>query len=164
MSRAFVKEDAQELPAVRARGGGLPPGTPNLATPAGLSALQEELAGLVAERRALEGAVDGIGLERRRALDAEIRALDAYLGTIEVVALPAAPMRVGFGTRVTLAGDAGERTVRIVGVDEADPAQGAISFVSPLARALFGATAGDEVVVTTPSGDEAWEVVAVDPL
>ncbi|MEZ4240166.1 MAG: GreA/GreB family elongation factor [Myxococcota bacterium] len=163
MSRAFVKEDggADALPEVRARGGGLPPGTPNLATPRSAAALREELAALAAERQGLEGADTGLALERKRRLDAEIRALDAYVGTLEVVPVPVAPTRAAFGTRVTLAGDDGERVVAIVGVDEADPAAGAVSFVSPLGRAILGAEVGDEVVVALPAGEEVFEVVAV---
>lgn len=171
MSRAFVKEDAQDAPAVRARGASsLPVGTPNLATPRSARALRAELEALIAERDPLEGQVvaNAIASERHRALTAEIRALERYLGTLEVVEPPAHPERVGFGTRVTLRRDADgqdvTRVVEIVGADEADPSAGSISFVSPLARALFGAVAGDDVSVPTPAGDEAWEVVAVGPL
>lgn len=173
MSRAFVKEDAQDAPPVRARGASsLPAGTPNLATPRSARALRDELDGLIADRDQLVDPTEGIARERHRALTAEIRALERYLGTLEVVEPPAHPERVGFGTRVTLRRDGDRdgdgqdapRVVEIVGADEADPSAGTISFVSPLARALFGAVAGDDVSVRTPAGDEAWAVVAVGAL
>jgi transcription elongation GreA/GreB family factor len=53
---------------------------------------------------------------------------------------------VQFGSRVTLLRDDGRRvTYRIVGEDEADPAKGTISYVSPLARALMGKMEGESV-------------------
>jgi transcription elongation GreA/GreB family factor len=51
-----------------------------------------------------------------------------------------------FGTSVTIVRDDGrEQTFRIVGEDEADPAHGSISHVSPLARSMFGKRVGDVV-------------------
>jgi transcription elongation GreA/GreB family factor len=67
---------------------------------------------------------------------------------------------VRFGMKVTLEGDdGGRRTWRIVGEDEADAAQGSVSHVSPMARALFGKGVGD---VVTVAGRE-WEIVALGP-
>jgi transcription elongation factor GreB len=54
-----------------------------------------------------------------------------------------------------------ERTVTIVGVDEADMEQDRISWISPVARALMKAKVGDEVTVRTPNGPEVLEVVAI---
>ncbi len=52
--------------------------------------------------------------------------------------------RCGSVSRVTIARDDGRRqTYRIVGEDEADPAAGTLSYVSPLARALMGKSPGD---------------------
>jgi transcription elongation GreA/GreB family factor len=53
--------------------------------------------------------------------------------------------------------DGRKQTFRIVGEDEADPALGSVSYVSPLARALLGKAEGD---VATVGGGEV-EVVAV---
>ena len=51
-----------------------------------------------------------------------------------------------FGSTVTIEREDGRRqTFRIVGEDEADPAKGTISYVSPLARALTGKSVGDIV-------------------
>ena len=53
-----------------------------------------------------------------------------------------------FGATVTIVRDDGRRqTFRIVGEDEADPAHGTVSHVSPLARALFGKQVGDTATV-----------------
>jgi transcription elongation GreA/GreB family factor len=50
--------------------------------------------------------------------------------------------------RVTLQyEDGAERSYTLVGEDEADPAQGLISWISPIAQALLGASVGDEVTL-----------------
>ena len=54
-----------------------------------------------------------------------------------------------FGATVTVQRDDGRaQTFRIVGEDEAEPARGSISYVSPLARAVLGGIIGDDVEVT----------------
>ena len=64
-----------------------------------------------------------------------------------------------FGSRVRIRMDGTERELRIVGDDEADPAAGLIAFSAPLARALIGAMAGEEVEL--PGRDEPIAVVAI---
>jgi transcription elongation GreA/GreB family factor len=66
---------------------------------------------------------------------------------------------VQFGNRVTIARDDGrEQTFRIVGEDEADPAKGSVSHVSPLARALLGKGVGD----TVSAGKDQAEIIAIE--
>jgi transcription elongation factor GreB len=67
------------------------------------------------------------------------------------------PQRTGFPRRE----DGAERRYRLVGVDEADPRRGALSWRSPLAAALLGARVGDTVTFRSPRGDEELEVVAL---
>ena len=70
--------------------------------------------------------------------------------------------RVFFGATVTVADeDDEERTVTLVGVDEADASSGRISWHSPLARALRGAALGDLRRVMLPAGEKEYEVVAI---
>ena len=71
--------------------------------------------------------------------------------------------QVFFGATVTYADqDDRERTVRIVGIDEADTARGEVSWISPIARALLKAREGDVVEIRTPAGPQSVEVVAID--
>ena len=98
-----------------------------------------------------------------------MRYWSARRGSAQVVTFDAASGEIRFGATVTLKRDrrSGERdgvrglgktqTFRIVGEDEADPALGTISHVSPLARALYGKGVGDTVRV----GDGEAEIVAV---
>src|SRR5688500_14727927 len=160
MSRAFVKEGEGPEPVMRPEPA-LPAGTPNLVTPEGAAAFRARAVALGEERRGLGDS--GMDVARRAAIDDELRWLERRLATFVVTTPPATPERAGFGAVVTLEGE-GTRTVRIVGVDEADPARGAVSWQSPLGRALLGAAAGDTVVVRTPRGDEEWEVVEVRAL
>ncbi len=67
---------------------------------------------------------------------------------------------VRFGSLVTLESESGERTVRIVGPDEAQGRE-AISVDAPLARALLGKREGDEVVVELPRGAVEYTIVGV---
>jgi transcription elongation factor GreB len=70
---------------------------------------------------------------------------------------------VFFGATVTTANEKGEeRTVKIVGVDEVDLAQGHVSWISPIAKALLRAEEGDVVKLRTPAGVEELEIVKVE--
>jgi transcription elongation factor GreB len=69
---------------------------------------------------------------------------------------------VFFGATVTYAEAAGrERTVTILGIDEADSAQAQVSWISPIARTLLKARVGDELKLVTPAGVEEIEVLDV---
>jgi transcription elongation factor GreB len=178
MSKAFTKED----------GGGddsgepeaLPPNVKNYMTPAGFAALQGELRHLerVERPKVVEvvawAAGNGdrsengdyiYGKKRLREIDRRMRYIGKTLKSAEVVD----PQRqqgltkVFFGATVTYAGkDGEERTVTLVGVDEADMKQGKISWISPLAKALMKAEAGDSVELRAPGGVETLEVLAVE--
>ena len=104
------------------------------------------------------------GKRRLREIDRRIRFLRKRLEIAKVVdpAQQTVRDRVFFGATVTYADAAGtETTVRIVGIDEADLERGQVSWVSPIARALLRAQAGDSVQVRTPAGPETIEVVAI---
>jgi len=161
MSRAFVKES--DGPDVATRlAPELPPGTPNHVTPWGAAALRRELERLREEARSLSRATDGLSVARLAQVRADVRYLEGRIATFVETPPPDAPERVGFGTRVRLEGDQGERVVEIVGVDEVDPASGRISWLSPLARALIGASVDDEVELRTPSGEQRFVILAVE--
>ena len=83
----------------------------------------------------------------------------------QVVEPPEAPEEVAFGTRVTFRRDGGKpESVELVGEDEADPAAGKLSWVSPLAHAMTGAMPGEVVTLETRSPAIEIEVLAVEPL
>lgn len=164
MSRAFVKEDQPEIPAAPPPRAPLPEGVPNYVTPRGLELLREELEALDRERLDIERKTSGDERARSLGLWARRRALlEERIATAVVVQAPEHRDEVRFGAAVTVRDEAGkEREYRIVGVDEAKPAQGTIAFVSPLARALLGKKVGDVASVRTPRGDEELEIVRVD--
>lgn len=171
MSKAFTKEDASDEPIVAPRAP-LPPGVPNYVTPRGLVLLRAELARL---DEAIAGLADDAPDEderrRRTTILSQRRAelVDRIAGARPVEPDRQAQDAVRFGATVTMrtldGRDAGrERRLRIVGVDEADPVQGTIAFTSPLARALLGHAAGDDVELETADGEQQIEIVAVDYL
>jgi transcription elongation factor GreA len=71
--------------------------------------------------------------------------------------------KIVFGATVTLLDeDAKKVKYQLVGQTEADARVGRISYNSPLGRALIGREKGDEVEVTTPSGDKYYEVAKIE--
>jgi len=104
------------------------------------------------------------GKKRLREIDRRIRFLTKRLDVAEVVdpSLHHGNEQVFFGATVRYASDHGEeRTIRIIGVDEAESAQGEVSWIAPIARALLKSRVGDEVRLTTPRGVEVLEVLEV---
>jgi transcription elongation GreA/GreB family factor len=142
MSRAFVKEtdaDTAELPdrPVSAH--------PNFVTDAGLAAIEAALSRFEAEHRA---AADKGDRATVAAASREVRYWRARRASAEVVDPSPDKSTASFGATVTLRRDDGrEQTFRIVGEDEADPARGTVSFVSPLARAVLTHGPGETVTI-----------------
>jgi transcription elongation factor GreB len=176
MSKAFTKEssDADEEADVPEPAA---PGGKNYITPEGFVRLQEERKRLVeAERPEVvkvvswaaalgdrsENADYQYGKKRLREIDRRVRFLIKRLEAAEVVRSSGRDSdQVFFGAQVLMRTKEGERTVRIVGVDEVDPARGLISWISPVAKALLKARAGDTVIVRTPAGEEKLEILEV---
>lgn len=174
MSKAFTTEDDREEPIIPPRAP-LPAGVANLVTPRGLRLLRAELADLEKKRRRIEGESEAGRRDeadyRRRAaiLAGRMRDLAERIASAEVVATPfRARDDVRFGARVVLRAvdgggrDENERTIEIVGVDEADPVRGVVAFTSPIARAVLGCAVGDTASLETPRGEELLEVVSIE--
>ncbi|HTQ34423.1 MAG TPA: transcription elongation factor GreB [Stellaceae bacterium] len=179
MSKAFVKEDADEDGELPDEPAPLPAGTKNYITPAGFRRMQAELKQLqqVERPRVVDivawAAGNGdrsengdyiYGKQRLREIDRRTRFLLKRLEIAEVVdpAQQAHLDRVFFGATVTYANtDGDERTITIVGVDEIDADNGCVSWISPIARALLKAQEGDVVELRTPHGIEPIEVVTI---
>lgn len=155
MSRAFVKEqdgsDAfEELPER------LISPHPNLVTEQGLAQIEHELAGAEQAYAAAQAAVDRAALA---AAGRDVRYWSQRRASAELVPPPVDASEIRFGSRVTIVREDGRRqSYRIVGEDEADPARGTLSYVSPLARALIGKGVGD----TARIGPGDVEIVAID--
>jgi len=149
MSVAFHNEDSADL----ARETEFPPRPisphPNLVTKAGLDALAR---GEAAARAALDAAsLLDEPLERIRGMRLAERDLAYFherLLTAELQPEPKSHDIVTFGARVTYRRDGGKPiSYRIVGEDEAEPREGSISYIAPLAHALMGKRAGDVVEI-----------------
>jgi transcription elongation GreA/GreB family factor len=140
MSRAFIKESDQDPGVLPERA--ISP-HPNLVTARGLAALAARVHELEERRRAARAANDTATLA---GIARELHYFQARRATARLVTPPAVPEAVRFGVLVRLArADGSAFAYRIVGEDEADPAAGLISYVSPLAEALLGLGVGDEV-------------------
>ena len=104
------------------------------------------------------------GKKRLREIDRRIRFLTRRLEIAEVVdpSVHHGREQVFFGATVTYADEHGDATtITIKGIDESDSAQGEVSWIAPVARALLKAKVGDEVSLTTPGGLQRLEVIEV---
>jgi transcription elongation factor GreB len=104
------------------------------------------------------------GRKKLREVDRELSHLSRRMKAVKIVdpGQQADRGRAWFGATVTVADEEDrERTVTLVGEDEADASAGRISWRSPLARALRGAAVGDLRRVDLPAGSKEYEVVAV---
>ncbi|MBB5216919.1 transcription elongation factor GreB [Parapusillimonas granuli] len=180
MNKAFVKEsdqdDDEDLGPEAVR---LPSGTKNYMTVEGYQRLRAELAHLMNEERPAVvqvvswAASNGdrsengdylYGKKRLREIDRRMRFLTKRLEIAEVVDPAQQPNKdqVFFGATVVYSDKHGEEfRVTIVGVDEAEPLQGRISWISPVARALLKAREGDTVTLRTPAGVDELDILEV---
>ena len=152
---------------------------PNYITPAGYSALRAEYDALFGtERPRIVEVVSWAagngdrsengdylyGRKRLREIDRRLGWLSKRMKAAKVVdpARQEDRTRVWFGATVTVADeDDVERTLTLVGDDEADAGTGRIGWNAPLARALRGAATGDVRRVVLPAGEREYEVIAV---
>jgi len=151
MSRAFVNEDSfiEELPDRPISD------QPNLVTERGLELIETALEAARREYGAAQAEGDREALAKA---GRELRYWNARRATANVVHATTGTNTVQFGSVVTIIRDDGrEQTFRIVGEDEADPRNGSISHVSPLARSLINKCVGD----TIRAGTGEAEVLAI---
>ncbi len=139
MSRAFVRETEggeafEDLPDRMIS-------PHHLVTPSGLAQMEAEIEALQKRLAEAQSADDKAEVAR---LTRDLRYWSARRASSEVVPPPTDSAHVRFGARVTFEREDGRRqTYRIVGEDEADPARGSISYLSPMAAALLGKEVGD---------------------
>jgi len=157
----------------------IPVGTKNYITPQGYQGIKNELLQLIdigrpeVVRIVSWAASNGdrsengdyiYGKRRLREIDRRIRFLTKRLDLAEVVdpSVHSGCDQIFFGATVVYENQAGEEhTITIVGIDELDPLNGKISWISPVARALTKAREGDTVFLQTPRGKEELEIIEV---
>lgn len=153
MSRAFVREPEggeafEDLPDRSVS-------PHHLVTPAGLARMDAEIASLekrVTDAQARDDKAEVVRFSR------DLRYWSARRVSAEVVPPPTDTSHARFGAEVTFEREDGrQQTYRIVGEDEADPAKGSLSYVSPLAQALMGKEVGDTVTV----GQGQAEIISI---
>lgn len=157
MSVAFTREEDYESVAANLPDRPVSP-HPNLVTPEGLAAIEAELADA---RAAYAAAQAGDVKDDRTAMaraTRDLRYWSARRGNAQLIEPSPADGTLRFGGTVLIEREDGRRqTWRIVGEDQADPAAGSVSYISPLGQALLGKSVGDVAMV---AGGEV-EIVAV---
>ncbi len=156
MSVAFVKEpNENQVETLPDRDLGT---DPNFVTGQGLKQIEAEVADLEAKLFAARAADDKIGYA---SIHRDLRYWRARKMSAELVPAPDDAETVHFGSEVTIERDDGRAQVfRIVGIDEANPADGRLSYLSPLAKAIAGKSVGDVVKV----GPSEAEIVEIKPI
>ncbi len=178
MSKAFTKEteaddEKPDLPLLLV-------GSKNYITQHGFDALQTELLSLLNDERPKvvevvhwaasngdrsENGDYHYGKKRLREIDRRIRFLTKRLEIAEVSdpSIHFGTDQVFFGATVRYRDDSGaERSVTILGVDEASSALQQVSWISPVAKALLRARLGDEVAMVSPNGLQILEILKID--
>lgn len=182
MSKAFTREETAQDEDDQEAGEASLPVERNYMTPAGHARMLAELNQLLrVERPALVDVVAWAasngdrsengdylyGKKRLREIDRRIRYLSKRLEHAVVVDPRdrAGCEQVYFGATVTIVDEQDQsQRLSIVGIDEADPKRGRISWISPLARALFKAEVGDEVRLDTPGGRRTFTIAQIEYL
>ena len=142
MSRAFTKETAESAPPPER----MVEDGPNPVTLQGIAQIDAHIARL---ESALQSETNVL---LRETLARDLRYWTIRKSTAEVVQ-PSSDGAVAFGSTVTIKRKGREQTFRSVGVDEADPSNGLISFRSPMAQAVLGARVGDIIEAAEPLGE-----------
>lgn len=172
MSRAFVKNDAEDDRILIPPRPPLPPGTVNYVTPRGIGLLRDELAGLEAERVCAQccGNDEAERTRRMASLAQRIAEVSARIASAKIVDHRNQPRdEVRFGATVTVRTLTGkvpgeERRITIVGVDEAEPSAGRVSFIAPIARTILGCRVGETASLRTAQGEELLEICEIEYL
>jgi transcription elongation factor GreB len=158
----------------------IPAGAKNYITPAGYQRIKDELLQLIdvdrpeVVRIVHWAASNGdrsengdyiYGKRRLREIDRRIRFLTKRMDLAEIVdpSIHHGSDQIFFGATVTYEKESGEEyTVTIVGIDEIDPLNGKISWISPVARTLTKSRGGDSVLLKTPVGTEELTILNVE--
>ena len=144
MSRAFVKEqDGSDVPE------DIPERPvsehPNFVTVRGLQLIEQRVRELQAQRDAAKEEEDPSALAR---VDRELRYWLKRKSSAKLVEPEPEPRKVRFGVRTLVQYEDGkQQSYALVGEDEADPANGLISWMSPIAQSLLGCEVGDEPIL-----------------
>ena len=146
MSRAFTKEPDEGEAVEDLPDRPLSP-HPNLVTAQGLAQIEAALAAAHEAHTRAQGSGDHTALAHA---GRDVRYWTARRSTAQLMPAADQTEKVQFGSTVTIVRDGGRRqTWRIVGEDEAEPSQGTLSYVSPVARALMNKSVGDVVEAGT---------------
>lgn len=183
MSKAFTREldgeDRQDSDSEPQDHSDALPGNKNYMTPLGAKKLQDELRKLKSVERpevvkTVEWAAGNgdrsengdytYGKKRLREIDRRLRYLNKRLESVEIIDPTTLNSdKVLFGATVTFRDENDvEKTFSIVGLDEADVLKKKISWVSPLAKALFNSREGDLVQFHSPKGSQEIEIIRIE--
>jgi len=142
-----------------------PPGGKRYITRQGADRLRQEAMVLLQEKRSVSRASSGGSGEstaKVRRIEAAIQRIEEALASAIVTDPSSDTGKAGFGASIRIRDQNGEEeTYQIVGPDEAEPGQGRISSISPLARALMNSRPGETVRFKSPAGEQELAILSV---
>jgi transcription elongation factor GreB len=163
LSRAFVKGDDSDLSGEELPERPISP-YPNYVTAQGLKQLRSKYEGLLARHAELKAAAEDFDKPKLTEIERDLRYFSQRVDSAILVDVDNEPQdEVHFGATVRAESDDGEvHRFTIVGEDEADVATGKVSWLSPLAKALIGAKAGETVKWRRPAGETELEILDIE--
>ena len=158
MSKAFTREsDESSIEDISAARPSLPCGARNWITSSGAERLKQRLDSLLQKRATTTDQ------SNQAKLELAIKKLQQILESIVIAQPPPDRQKVAFGAVVVVRDQNDQdESFQIVGIDESMPEKGAISWISPLARALLSRRAGEKVRFRAPDGARELTIVSVD--
>jgi transcription elongation factor GreB len=167
VSKAFTREsderDGDEIAPLRPH---VPAGVKRYITKEGADRFKQEANALLEEKRHLASGGGTASIDttaRVRRIDSAVQRIQQILDSVIVADPPADSGKVGFGASIRIRDQQGEEEAyQIVGPDEAEPGQGRISSISPLAQALLNRRARETVRFQSPAGAQELTILSVD--
>lgn len=166
VSKAFTREsDEASGDAIAPLRPHVPPGVKRYITKEGADRLRQQANAMLEEKRTLVSGASAGGIDttaRVRRIDAAVQRIQQALDSVILAEPPTDLGTVGFGASIRIRDHQGvEETYQIVGPGEAEPSQGRISSISPLAQAVMNSRAGDTVRFKSPAGDQELTILTV---
>lgn len=144
-------------------------------TKEGVTELEHELAGLIAERSPIaeriktarefgdlaENAEYSAARQEQERTESRIAEIENILQNVHIITKPKGDSKVQLGSTVKLKGSSKTKEFQVVGTVEADPMNGKISDESPIGKALLGKKVGDTVEIVTPAETNTYKVIDI---
>ncbi len=144
-------------------------------TKEGITELEQECAGLIAQRGPIaerikaarefgdlaENAEYTSARQEQERVESRIAEIEHILQNVQLIQKPKGVVKVQLGSTVKLSNNGKTKEFQVVGTVEADPLNGKISDESPIGKALIGKKVGDEIEIKTPAETNTFKIIEI---